>query len=142
MTPDDFTGVDLERLRNAGNWQDQYRLLMEWGRRVEKKETLRTAANRLKGCAAPAWLHYASGEFHFDSESRIINGLAALLLNTARKRDLRELTPDYWSRQLQELGLARHLTPSRSNGFKALVQRVYEVAQGADFSITDLDSQP
>ena len=128
MTPDNFSSVNLEKLRVAGNWQAQYRLLMAWGQLVQKKEALRTDNNRLKGCAIPAWLAYIDGEFYFDSDSRIINGLAALLLAVTSRHDSANLSPVYWSELLRELGLERHLTPSRNNGFKALVQRVYTLA--------------
>lgn len=130
MTPDDFSSVDLQQLRYAGDWQHQYRLLMQWGDLVNKKETIRTEEHRVKGCATPAWLMYEDGQFYFDSDSRIINGLAALLLSVAARGNPGEVYPTFWEAHLRELGLARHLTPSRTNGFRALVRQVHELMCG------------
>jgi sulfur transfer protein SufE len=130
MTPDDFSSVELQQLKYVGNWQHQYRLLMQWGNLVSRKEGIRIEDHRLRGCAIPAWLVYADGQFYFDSDSRIINGLAALLLSVATRGSPGELYPAHWETLLLDLGLARHLTPSRTNGFRALVRRVHNLMCG------------
>lgn len=133
MQPDDFSQVDIEQLRQNRQWQSQYRLLIEWGQLIQTKPDLRIPDNKINGCATDAWLDYDGGNFYFDSDSRIINGLAALFLSQA-KRSLRQadslksddrirIDVSQWEKILEELGLQRHLSPSRSNGFRALVRR-------------------
>ena len=130
MTPDNFSNVDPHALRAVGNWQNRYRLLMQWGGLITRKDVIRTEDNRIKGCATPAWLAHIDGIFYFDSDSRIINGLAALVLAVAARGIPGELTPGHWEALMRELDLAKHLTPSRTNGFRALVRRVHDVMCG------------
>src|SRR5690606_30273061 len=118
MQPDDFSQVDIEQLRQNRQWQSQYRLLIEWGQLIQTKPDLRIPDNKINGCATDAWLDYDGGNFYFDSDSRIINGLAALFLSQA-KRPLRQadslksddrirIDVSQWEKILEELGLQRH----------------------------------
>lgn len=126
MSPDDFSHIDLNELRQNRQWQTQYRLLMEWGKMVRSKPEIRVPQNKIRGCATDAWLCFEGGIFYFDSDSRIINGLATLLLSQDPQK-LQQHDTQFWQDFLQELGLQRHLSPSRNNGFQALVRRTYEL---------------
>jgi cysteine desulfuration protein SufE len=131
---DDLTSVCLPALRAADNWQVQYRLLMNWGSLIRRKELLRCDANLLKGCEMPVWLAHSCvagrHRFWFDSDSRVINGLVALVLSQVDNQTQADITQLDVRALLQELGLYKHLTPSRNNGFATIVQRVYELAAG------------
>lgn len=127
MKPDDFSLVDVTQLREERQWQAQYRTLMRWGEYVQTKAEVRTPENKIRGCSADAWLILRDGLFYFDSGSRIINGLAALLLANFNREGEIALEVHYWRNLFQELGLQKHLSPSRNNGFQALVRRMQEL---------------
>lgn len=127
MKPDDFSLVDVTQLRENRQWQAQYRTLMHWGEYIQTKSEVRTPENKIRGCSADAWLMLRDGLFYFDSDSRIINGLAALLLAHFSRGDESVLEVSYWQDLFQELGLQKHLSPSRNNGFQALVRRMQEL---------------
>lgn len=126
---DDLTSVAIAELMAATNWQQQYRLIIQWGKLVQPKPAVRVPANIIKGCELPVWLqHEESAGLHyfaFDSDSSVINGLAALLLTFVNGKSSTQLAGLDLAAQLQQLGLEKHLTPSRNNGLKAIIARIH-----------------
>jgi len=131
---DQTDDLNIEELQHQPSWQSRYKVLVTWGNRVEPKPTIRTPLNRVKGCDANVWLiHCCDADIHrfaVDSDARIIKGLAALLLVQFNGRSRQEIEAVNVDELLRELDLAKHLSPSRANGFNALLQRMlFLVAQ-------------
>lgn len=129
--PDDLTSVVLPELIATNNWQAQYRLITQWGKLVQHKPELRTPENLVKGCEVSAWLAHReeSGLHHFafDSDSRVINGLAVLLLAQVQGKTTLEVREVDFEELLFSVGLEKHLTPSRNNGLRALIVKILEL---------------
>jgi len=131
---DALSSLSLEHLKQAKGWQARYRQLMKWGDVISAKPAIRQPANLVPGCESAAWLiHSQKGGTHrfaIDSESRVVKGLAALLLVLidGRRRDQVELVR--LETTFAELGLDKHLSPSRSNGFRALLNKALNCIQG------------
>src|SRR5690606_1577952 len=97
-------------------------------------EAWKTEANRLQGCQSMVWI-VASGnaddlEFHAISDSAIVSGLAPPALRVYSGSSAAEIlatTPDY----IGAIGLARHLSPTRSNGLDALLRFIQDTASRA-----------
>lgn len=125
---DDLSSVLLTELLASNNWQSQYRLITQWGKLIQSKPELRTAENLIKGCEVSAWLAHAKKNgvynFAFDSDSRVINGLAVLLLVQANGKTTEEIRAIEFTQLLKDIGLEKHLTPSRNNGLRAIIARV------------------
>lgn len=130
-TVDDLSLVSLSQLAEAGNWQAQYRLITQWGKLVHVKPAIRLAPNLIRGCELPVWLAHAMEngrhQFAFDSDSRVISGLAVLLLVQVNGKTTAELAGVNLEEGLRQLGLEKHLTPSRNNGFKAIIARIQQL---------------
>lgn len=128
--PDDLSSVSLTELIASNNWQTQYRLITQWGKLIQPKPEMRTADNLLKGCEVSAWLAHmeekGAHSFAFDSDSRVINGLAVLLLVQVNGKTTEEIRAIDFNQLLKEIGLEKHLTPSRNNGLRAIVARMEE----------------
>ena len=128
FTSDDLSAVSLPELIAANNWQAQYRLITQWGKLIQHKPELRNPENIIKGCEVSAWLAHREShgvhQFSFDSDSRVINGLAVLLLAQAQGKTTSEVSELDFAQLLSSLGLEKHLTPSRNNGLKAIISRV------------------
>lgn len=139
---DDFSSVSITDVRAAGDWQQQYRLIIQWGRLVSPKPEIRVAENLVKGCELPVWLvHQQRGQHHYfavDCDSRVINGLAVLLLAQVNGLTTESLADINLESCLQGLGLGKHLTPSRNNGLKAIIARIHQllVTTGSDANCT------
>jgi cysteine desulfuration protein SufE len=125
---DDLSSVNLPELIASSNWQAQYRLITQWGKLIAHKPMLRVDENLLQGCEVSAWLaHEFQNEIHyfaFDSDSRVINGLAAILLSQVHDKTTTDIVGVNFSRLLLDVGMEKHLTPSRNNGLRAIVARV------------------
>ncbi|BBP66809.1 MULTISPECIES: SufE family protein [Pseudomonas] len=119
----------LQTFQQASGWEQRARLLMQWGERLPPlSEAERCDANLVNGCESQVWLmgRLQDGHWQFaaSSEARLIRGLVALLLarvNGLSANELREVDLPGW---FGELGLSRQLSPSRSNGLNAVLQRM------------------
>ncbi len=129
---DNLGAVNLPELMAATNWQQQYKLIIQWGKLIQHKADIRVPDNLIKGCELPVWLvHQVQGDQHFfafDSDSSVMNGLAALLLVQANGQTSAQLRALDMTAALHTLGLERHLTPSRNNGLKAIIARLQSFA--------------
>ena len=88
----------------------------------------------MHGCQSMVWL-VPSGDatkMHFDaaSDSAIVSGLIALVLRVYSDRAAQEIVatePTF----IQAIGLAKHLSPTRSNGLAAMLVRLKQHAAEA-----------
>ena len=131
FTPDDLSSVSLPELIATHNWQSQYRLITQWGKLIQQKPELRNPGNLVKGCEVSAWLAHREEngvhQFAFDSDSRVINGLAVLLLAQVQGKATLEVRHIDFEQLLLSVGLEKHLTPSRNNGLHALIVKILEL---------------
>lgn len=123
----------LQTFQAAAGWEQRARLLMQWGERLPTlSDADKTEANRVHGCESQVWLVGALQDGHWQfaasSDARLIRGLVALLLarvNGLTAVELQQVDLPDWFNQL---GLSRQLSPSRSNGLNAVLQRMNELA--------------
>ncbi len=131
MQCDDLSAVSFAQLLVANNWQQQYKLIIQWGKLLSSKPDIRTPENLIRGCELPVWLVCTRVEekfyFAFDADSSVIKGLAALLLVQVNGKSLDELINLDLAGSLQKLGLEKHLTPSRNNGLHGIIARIEEL---------------
>ena len=120
------------------DWEDRYGYLIELGRGLEGlDEGDRTEANRVQGCVSNVWLvttvHEGDPvriEFRADSDAHIVRGLVAILLAAYSGRTPDQILAVDVRGLFGELDLGSHLSPSRSNGFFAMVERIRGAARG------------
>lgn len=119
------------------DWEDRYRYVIELGRALPAfPETLRTDANKVRGCASQVWLatkRAGSGtkggagdtlEMQGMSDAHIVQGLIALLFIIYEGKTLDEILKIDAEGIFASLGLKDHLTPQRSNGLASMVKRI------------------
>lgn len=117
------------------DWEDRYRMVIEMGKDMpEMAEALKVPATKVDGCASQVWLHIApeGGMFHFqgDSDAMIVKGLIALLHRLYDGVPLGEVAAIDARNELGRLGLNDHLSAQRSNGLRAMIERIRETAAG------------
>ncbi|MCA0893810.1 aminotransferase class V-fold PLP-dependent enzyme [Microbulbifer agarilyticus] len=129
--PDDLSKLDLDALCNQKNWQDRYRTIMSWAKVISRKDQIRTTEHLVQGCESSAWLVHRQEagvhRFAIDSDSRIVKGLGALLLSQIDGVSEGAVAPSELHQIFDELGLSQQLSESRGNGFRALVQRAFDL---------------
>ncbi|RRW58652.1 SufE family protein [Pseudomonas moraviensis] len=124
----------LQTFQTAAGWEQRARLLMQFGDRLPVlDDAQKCEANRVHGCESQVWLvgDLRDGHWQFkaSSDARMIRGLVALLLlrvNGLSAADIKQIDLPDWFNQL---GLSRQLSPSRSNGLNAVLQRMNELAR-------------
>ncbi|MGJ8545454.1 MAG: SufE family protein [Sulfitobacter sp.] len=115
------------------DWEDRYRLVIELGRDMEAlDEALRVPATKVDGCASQVWLHgnFDSGKLHFDgaSDAMIVSGLIAVLARLYIGLSPAQVLEVDARAEFGRLGLNDHLSAQRSNGLRAMVERIRETA--------------
>ena len=118
-----------------GDWSERYQYLIDLGRKLPQfPEDWKTEEHRLHGCQSMVWIvpsgDAAKLEFTAVSDSAIVSGLVYLALRVYSGRPAAEILatePDY----VAAIGLARHLSPTRSNGLAALLAFIRDTAAKA-----------
>ena len=116
-----------------GDWSERYQYLIDLGRKLPPfPEEWKTEEHRLHGCQSMVWI-VPNGDarrldFQAISDSAIVSGLIFLALRVYSGRPAAEIlatTPDY----IADIGLARHLSPTRSNGLASLLAFIRDTAR-------------
>ena len=123
------------------DWDDRYRYVIELGRALTPlAPDAHKEANKVQGCASQVWLATsvkpdgAGGPvltFEGDSDAHIVRGLIAILFIVYSGKPARDILDIDAVALFERLGLREHLTPQRSNGFRAMVERIKADARTA-----------
>ncbi|ANB18573.1 Fe-S metabolism associated SufE [Dokdonella koreensis DS-123] len=111
-----------------GDWTERYQYLIDLGRKLPPfPEALKTEEHRVQGCQSQVWL-VAEGDaqalrFQAISDSAIVSGLIALLLRVYSGRSAAQILATE-PRFIEAIGLAKHLSPTRSNGLAAMLATI------------------
>jgi cysteine desulfuration protein SufE len=116
------------------SWEDRYRYLIDLGKRVPVMDNcLKTEENKVRGCTSVVWLvaGWQDGKLVFDADSdaQIIRGLIYILNLAYQGRTPQEIDTLDINKAFEDLGLDRHLSPNRRNGFFAMVDRIKGLAK-------------
>ena len=122
------------------DWEDRYRYLIELGRELEPLEPIaHNDHNKVRGCASQVWVESTavpSGEgprleLRGDSDAHIVRGLIALVFGLYSGQTAADILRTDAQELFEKLGLSAHLTPQRSNGVRAMVERIKRDAAAA-----------
>ncbi|MEP6632736.1 MAG: SufE family protein [Luteimonas sp.] len=134
-TPEEAQRVIADEFSFFSDWAERYQYLIDLGRKLPPfSDALKTDEHRLHGCQSMVWI-VPSGDadkldFTAVSDSAIVSGLIYLALRVYSGRsaaDILATEPDY----IDRIGLAKHLSPTRSNGLAALLAFIRDTAQRA-----------
>jgi len=117
------------------DWSERYQYLIDLGRKLPPfPDSCKTDEHRLHGCQSIVWIVPSGDASRLDfaaiSDSAIVSGLVFLALRVYSGRPAAEILatePDY----IQTIGLAKHLSPTRSNGLAALLGFIRDSARQA-----------
>ncbi|MEY3234609.1 SufE family protein [Aquidulcibacter sp.] len=128
----------IEEFSFLDDWEERYRYVIDLGRALPPlAETERVEVAKVRGCASQVWLVSATTpdtglvEFRGQSDAAIVQGLLAILVRMYSGRSPAEILALDAQAAFQALGLGDALTPQRSNGLKAMAQRMHDVARDA-----------
>ena len=110
------------------DWADKYEYLISLGKELPRMDVIdKTEDNTVKGCQSKVWLK-AKNEldvvvFEADSDAIITKGIIALLVKVFNGQNAEEIVNADLS-FIDKIGLKEHLSPNRSNGLIAMVQKM------------------
>lgn len=115
------------------DWEDRYRHVIELGRAMAPlDDSFKVPAYKVDGCASQVWLRpmIEGGNFDFqgDSDAMIVRGLIAVLHALYAGLPVDRVAAVDAPAELARLGLNEHLSSQRSNGLRAMVERIRKVA--------------
>ncbi|MEZ5463507.1 SufE family protein [Dokdonella sp.] len=124
-----------EEFAFLGDWTERYQYLIDLGRKLpEFPDELRSEQHKVNGCQSQVWLtargDAARLDFQAASDSSIVSGLVALLLRVYSGRPAQEIV-DTEPHFIGSIGLARHLSPTRSNGLASMLATIKQHAARA-----------
>lgn len=126
-----------EEFSFLADWEERYGYVLDLARALSPlPEAARTEANKVRGCASQVWLTFDPRPespdhiyFQGDSDAHLVRGLIAILQRVFSGKSAAEIIANDPSQLLAKLGLGDALTPQRSNGLYAMVQRIRAKAQ-------------
>ena len=113
-------------------WEERYAYLIELGQKMPPlPDEYKTEENIVRGCQSTVWLHEecedGTLELQADSDSLIVKGLAALLMQVYSGQPAEEAATAEL-RFFDETGLNKHLSSQRTNGLMAMIEEIRKFA--------------
>ncbi len=130
----DITSEDIvATMQQFQGWEDRYRQVIQWGKKLpQMPEELKSEQVTVSGCENLVWLvsQEQDGVWHFcaDSDARIVRGLIALVMAAYDGKTADQIQVFDIDAYFDQLGLVSHLSPSRGNGLKAIVEQIKQTA--------------
>lgn len=122
------------------DWEDRYRHVIDMGKAMDALEpAFQVPATKVDGCASQVWIRPliegtgpgARFDFQGESDAMIVRGLIAVLHALYSGLSVTDVLAVDAPAELARLGLNDHLSAQRSNGVRAMVQRIREQAEAA-----------
>jgi cysteine desulfuration protein SufE len=115
------------------DWEDRYRHVIDLGKAMPPlDDSFKVPALKVQGCASQVWLRPVVNAGHFDfegdSDALIVRGLIAVLHALYSGLPVAAVGQVDAVAELGRLGLNDHLSAQRSNGVRAMVERIRKVA--------------
>lgn len=134
MTIDEIQRDIVDEFSDIDDWMDRYAYIIDLGNALPPiDEKYKTPSHLIEGCQSRVWLNAeeVDGKVRYtaDSDAIIVKGIISLLIKVLNDHTPDEiLSADLWF--IDKIGLAEHLSPTRSNGLVAMVKqmRMYALA--------------
>ena len=125
ITSDDVVAT----MQQCKGWEDRYRQVIQWGKKLpHMPDDLKSEQVTVSGCESLVWLvsQKQDGVWYFcaDSDARIVRGLIALVMAAYNGKSAQQISAFDIDAYFDQLGLIAHLSPSRGNGLKAIVEAI------------------
>ena len=111
------------------DWADRYQHLIDLGRKLPSiPNEYQNESYKLSGCQSTVFFVAKKTEddliqFKAQSDAAIVQGLVALILRVYSGRSANEIidtSPDF----LTQIGLDKHLSPTRKNGLASMISKI------------------
>lgn len=120
----------LRNFSRCNNWEEKYLYIIELGGRLAPlPDAWRQPENLIAGCQSQVWIVMTQDEqgrlvFSGDSDAAIVKGLVAIVFSLYQSLTAQQVLALDVRPFFEQLALAQHLTPSRSQGLEAMLRAI------------------
>ena len=130
ITADDI----IDTLSFFDGWEERYKYIIDMGKEIPSMDPgAKCDENLIRGCQSQVWIQHEVNDdkliFTADSDAFIVKGLLAVVLAAYNNKTPAEISAFDVEHYFAQLGLIKHLSPTRGNGMKAMVKRIQDIAQ-------------
>lgn len=123
----------VEQFAALKSWEDKYRHILRLGKSLPAMDnSLKVDEVLLNGCESNVWFY---GQIEGDeltltiySDAKIVRGLIAIICQSFGGVAPSQLKTFDCVAFLESLGLMSHLSPSRGNGIRAIIEKIQGLA--------------
>ena len=132
---DTITTEDIiDTLSFFDSWEDRYKYIIDLGKELPPmSEDKKDEAHIVRGCQSQVWIDVVPTDnalrFEADSDAFIVKGLLGVVLAAFNGKAPQAILDFDVDAYFDEIGLLKHLSPTRGNGLRAMVARVHDEAK-------------
>lgn len=126
----------VDALEFLDDWEARYAYIIDLGKQVPLMPAeMKTDARIVRGCQSQVWLETRYDPdtqrlwLGIDSDALIVKGLAAMVLAAYNGKTPAAILAFDIEALFEKLDLLRHLSQTRGNGLRAMVQRIQDTAR-------------
>jgi cysteine desulfuration protein SufE len=129
--------MDLEELKETfsffDDWEDKYKFIIDLGKDLTPlADADKTDVNLIRGCQSQVWLTHqmvdGKLQFQLDSDAHIVRGLSAVVLIASNNQSVEQITALDLYGLFNELDLLAHLSVTRGNGLRSMIEKIKHIA--------------
>lgn len=129
ITPDEI----VDTLSFFDSWEERYKYIIDLGKQLPgMADELKTEQRLVRGCQSQVWIEPGiEGSklvFQVDSDAHIVRGLLAVVMSAYNHKSAADILAYDIEGFFGQLDLLKHLSPTRGNGLRAMVQRIRDFA--------------
>lgn len=128
----------LDSFEFLDDWEERYSYIIDLGKSLPAfPDSEKVEANYVHGCQSQVWLIHKidpdSGKLYLliESDAIIVKGLAAVVLATFNAKTPAQIVALDIDAIFEKMDLMRHISPTRGNGLRAMIELVKRHAQEA-----------
>ncbi|MCC5886597.1 MAG: SufE family protein [Gammaproteobacteria bacterium] len=131
--------IDAEEIEESlgffDDWEDRYRYIIDLGKELPGlPNELKTEDRFIHGCQSQVWIDHRldpeTGRLQFvvDSDALIVRGLAGIVLSALNNQTPEAIRAFDMEAYFERLDLLKHISPTRGNGLRSMVQKIRTLA--------------
>ena len=130
ITSDDI----VDTLGFFDSWEDRYKYIIDLGKELSAMDAgLHTDDRLVRGCQSQVWIDSEINDgvlsFEADSDAHIVKGLLCVVLAAYNHKSAADIIAFDIDAYFDGVDLVKHLSPTRGNGLRSMVQKIKDTAQ-------------
>ena len=126
----------IDTLSFFDSWEDRYKYMIDLGKSIPNMDSsLKTEDRLVPGCQSQVWIEpHKNGDiftFDVDSDAHIVRGLLAIVMAAYNNKTAEQIVNFDIQEYFAKLDLIKHLSPTRGNGLRAMVEKIKQLASAS-----------